>query len=77
MLPAAAEGTDDLDVSAIVPAARANAVRIHVGLFVVTLTEMAFRLHSHSGAPRGAQGEDEASKRVLVSGVVAAPAAVR
>ena len=32
---------------------------------------MGFRLHSHSGAPRGAQGEDEASKRVLVSGVVA------
>ena len=38
-LSAAAEGTGDLDVPAIVRAVRANVVRVHVGLFVVCKRE--------------------------------------
>jgi len=53
--PVAAEGAHHLHISAKVPAAPANVVRIHVALFVVTLTEVVCRLHSHSGAPRAAR----------------------
>ena len=49
VLPAAGEGADDLDIARKAPAARANVERVHVGLFV-TLTEVAFRLHSHTTA---------------------------
>ena len=54
VLPAAGERADNLDIARKALAARANVERVHVGLFVVTMTEVVRRLHSHSRAPRGA-----------------------